>query len=84
MPVEAFGLIVSRQQPQSFQDLAVYKKNDIVPFQPPEGRFGLFHRAPKLKFPDGEKLRDEVFLLAQVHVSPGTLMLSKHYDMVQL
>eukprot|EP00752_Nemacystus_decipiens_P012906 g11424.t1 len=47
------------------QDLAVYK-NDIIPFQPPETRFGLFRRAPKLKFLDGEKLRDDVFLFAQV------------------
>ncbi len=41
-------------------------KNGIVPFQPPENRFRLFRRAPKLKFPDGEQLRDEVFILAQV------------------
>lgn len=41
-------------------------KTDIIPFQAPESRLGLFRRAPMLKFPNGEHLRDEVFLVAQV------------------
>ena len=48
-----------------FQNLDEHKAS-IVPFQPCQGRFGLFRRAPTLKFPEAEQLRDEVFLIAKV------------------
>eukprot|EP00903_Cladosiphon_okamuranus_P006214 g6108.t1 len=55
------------------QDLVVYK-NDIIPFQPPESRFALLRRVPKLKFPDGVQLRDEVFLFTQIKYSPDDVI----------
>ncbi|CAN0518186.1 unnamed protein product, partial [Ectocarpus sp. 8 AP-2014] len=52
------------------QDLCAHKAA-IVPYQPPESRFGLFRRASKLRFPDAEQLRDEVFILAQIKYAPA-------------
>ncbi|CAM9731746.1 unnamed protein product, partial [Pylaiella littoralis] len=55
------------------QDLTVYA-TVIIPFEAPESRFGLFRRAPTLKFPNAEELRDEVFLVAQIKYTPDEVM----------
>ncbi|CAM9284472.1 unnamed protein product [Ectocarpus sp. 6 AP-2014] len=55
------------------QDLCTHKAA-IVPYQPPESRFGLFRRASKLRFPDAEQLRDEVFILAQIKYAPADVV----------
>ncbi|CAM9227852.1 unnamed protein product [Ectocarpus fasciculatus] len=55
------------------QDLSAHKAA-IVPYQPPESRFGLFRRASTLRFPNGEQLRDEVFIFAQIKYVPADVV----------
>ncbi|CAM9605659.1 unnamed protein product, partial [Hapterophycus canaliculatus] len=55
------------------QDHTLYKAV-IIPFQPRETRFGLFRRIPTLKFSDGKKLRDEIFIYAQMKYTPDDVV----------
>ncbi|CAM9392164.1 unnamed protein product, partial [Laminaria digitata] len=55
------------------QDLDEHKAS-IVPFQPRQSRLGLFCRAPTLKFPEAEQLRNEVFLIAKIPYTPKDIM----------